>query len=87
MKKASGYSLCILSLLFLGWGAKLEAQNYVTTYAGTGIAGFVNGDTSIASFNRPFGIRWIVSRNDELYSPPSTPNPNALAGSYCWDRI
>ena len=56
MKKVSGFSLCILSLVLLIWGAKLEAQNYVTTYAGTGFAGFVNGDTSIASFNRPFGM-------------------------------
>ena len=34
----------------------LQSQNYVSTYAGTGGGGFVNGDTSIASFNRPFGI-------------------------------
>ncbi len=34
----------------------LYSQNYVTTYAGTGSPGFVNGDTSIASFNKPFGI-------------------------------
>jgi hypothetical protein len=31
-------------------------QNYVTTFAGTGSPGFVNGDTSTASFNKPFGI-------------------------------
>ncbi|MEE4258284.1 MAG: T9SS type A sorting domain-containing protein [Bacteroidales bacterium] len=41
--------------LFVGISA-LQSQNYVTTYAGTGSIGFVNGDTSIASFNRPFGI-------------------------------
>ncbi len=34
----------------------LQSQNYVSIYAGTGSSGFVNGDTSIASFNRPFGI-------------------------------
>lgn len=33
-----------------------NAQNYVTTYAGTGSPGFMNGDTSVASFNSPFGI-------------------------------
>jgi len=33
-----------------------QSQNYVSTYAGTGSSGFVNGDTSVASFNRPFGI-------------------------------
>ncbi len=32
------------------------SQNHVSTYAGTGSVGFVNGDTSIASFNKPFGI-------------------------------
>jgi hypothetical protein len=31
-------------------------QNYVTTYAGTGNPGYINGDTSEASFNKPFGI-------------------------------
>ncbi|MEZ5082287.1 MAG: T9SS type A sorting domain-containing protein [Bacteroidales bacterium] len=34
----------------------LCSQNYVTTLAGNGIAGFVNGDTSVAQFNKPFGI-------------------------------
>jgi hypothetical protein len=33
-----------------------HSQNFVTTYAGTGSPGFVNGDTSVASFNKPFGI-------------------------------
>ena len=36
--------------------SSLQSQNYVTTYAGTGSSGFINGDTSIASFNKPFGI-------------------------------
>ena len=31
-------------------------QNHVTTLAGTGSPGFVNGDTNIAQFNQPFGI-------------------------------
>ena len=47
-----------LALLFamILMAFQLGSQNYVTTYAGTGSIGFVNGDTSIASFNRPFGI-------------------------------
>lgn len=36
--------------------SQTEGQNYVTTYAGTGNPGFINGDTSVASFNKPFGI-------------------------------
>ncbi|OQX74092.1 MAG: hypothetical protein B6D61_11905 [Bacteroidetes bacterium 4484_249] len=50
------FVIFLLSLFFVISGNKSEAQNYVTTYAGTGSTGFVNGDTSIASFNRPFGI-------------------------------
>ena len=46
-------ALVPLNLLLL---MTVQTQNYVTTYAGTGSAGFVNGDTSIASFNKPFGI-------------------------------
>jgi DNA-binding beta-propeller fold protein YncE len=41
------------------------SQNYVTTYAGTGSPGFVNGDTSVASFNRPFGI--CIDQEGNLY--------------------
>jgi len=48
--------LFLLVLVCSAFGNNTHAQNYVTTYAGTGSAGFVNGDTSIASFNRPFGI-------------------------------
>ena len=54
--KSAGLSAFILFVLFIVLGNNLQAQNYVTTYAGTGSPGFVNGDTSIASFNRPFGI-------------------------------
>lgn len=43
----------------------ISAQNYVTTYAGTGSTGFVNGDTSIAQFNRPFGI--CIDQEGNLY--------------------
>ncbi|NQV02577.1 MAG: hypothetical protein HQ542_08030 [Bacteroidia bacterium] len=51
-----GFRAFILCMCFIVLGYTLKAQNYVTTYAGTGSPGFVNGDTSIASFNRPFGI-------------------------------
>lgn len=51
-----GSGIFIFCLLLTIGANSLEAQNYVTTYAGTGSSGFVNGDTSVASFNRPFGI-------------------------------
>ncbi|MBE0647325.1 MAG: T9SS type A sorting domain-containing protein [Bacteroidales bacterium] len=54
--RSVGVSILILSIFSMISGNTLEAQNYVTTYAGTGSPGFVNGDTSVASFNRPFGI-------------------------------
>ncbi|MCK5339239.1 MAG: hypothetical protein KAJ50_10520, partial [Bacteroidales bacterium] len=46
----------ILMVAFVLFTNMLQSQNYVSTYAGTGSPGFVNGDTSVASFNRPFGI-------------------------------
>ncbi|MCK5765389.1 MAG: T9SS type A sorting domain-containing protein [Bacteroidales bacterium] len=46
----------ILMVAFVLFTNMLQSQNYVSTYAGTGSSGFVNGDTSVASFNRPFGI-------------------------------
>ncbi len=48
--------LALVILVMALYPAPVGAQNYVTTLAGTGSAGFVNGDTSIASFNSPFGI-------------------------------
>ena len=53
--------LCLSFLLL----TDISAQNYVTTYAGTGSAGFVNGDTSIAQFNKPFGI--CIDQEGNLY--------------------
>ena len=52
MLKSLVWTLAITCLYSFG----VQSQNYVTTYAGTGSSGFVNGDTSVASFNRPFGI-------------------------------
>ncbi len=49
----SFFRVFILTIIF---ASAVHSQNYVTTYAGTGSPGFVNGDTSIASFSHPFGI-------------------------------
>lgn len=63
--KTIAFSALFLHVLLFVVGNDLEAQNFVTTYAGTGSAGFVNGDTSIASFNRPFGI--CIDPDGNLY--------------------
>ncbi len=55
--------LFLIFILF--FGISLNSQNFVTTYAGTGSPGFVNGDTSIASFNKPFGI--CIDPDGNLY--------------------
>lgn len=46
----------LIALNIVLFSSIANSQNYVTTYAGTGSTGFVNGDTSVASFNKPFGI-------------------------------
>lgn len=56
-------SLFFVLLCFLF--AEVNSQNYVTTYAGTGNPGFVNGDTSVAAFNQPFGI--CIDTDGNLY--------------------
>lgn len=43
----------------------VSGQNYVSTYAGTGSPGYVNGDTSLAQFNKPFGI--CLDQEGNLY--------------------
>ena len=53
--------LLVLILSFLA--PVLPAQNTVGTLAGDGIAGFTNGDTSIARFNSPNGIGIDTSGN------------------------
>lgn len=52
-KRFFSYCLMLVSIVL---AINLSAQNYVTTYAGTGSPGFANGDTSVAMFNQVFGI-------------------------------
>jgi hypothetical protein len=59
------FRLIILGLVNLFPVTAIYTQNFVTTYAGTGNPGFVNGDTSIASFNKPFGI--CIDQEGNLY--------------------
>ncbi|MEO7173819.1 MAG: T9SS type A sorting domain-containing protein [Flavobacterium sp.] len=42
---------------------KITAAGYVTTFAGTGIAGFLNGAANVAQFNVPFSIAVDASEN------------------------
>lgn len=62
------FTLRIIGFIFIlsfCLDSSLQAQNYVTTYAGTGSPGFVNGDTSEAQFNKPFGI--CIDAQGNLY--------------------
>jgi sugar lactone lactonase YvrE len=59
------FRIIIAGLVNLFFISANHAQNFVTTYAGTGSPGFVNGDTSIASFNKPFGI--CIDQEGNLY--------------------
>ena len=59
------FRLIILGLVNLFPVTAIYTQNFVTTYAGTGSPGFVNGDTSVASFNKPFGI--CIDQEGNLY--------------------
>lgn len=62
----SNYLLTMLTVLVFGFFvSNISAQNSVTTLAGTGLPGFINGDTSIAQFNSPFGI--CIDQEGNLY--------------------
>ena len=74
--RTSSY-LIILLLSVSFFTRPLGAQNYVTTYAGTGSAGFVNGDTSVAQFNQTFGI--CIDQEGNIYL--------ADAGNHCIRKI
>ena len=67
--------MAVLVIIFISFSA--FAQNYVTTYAGTGTPGFMNGDTSVAQFNQPFGI--AIDPEGNLYL--------ADAGNHCIRKI
>ncbi len=56
MKSSTTRILFLNLILAFFISTTIQSQNYVSTYAGTGSTGFVNGDTSVASFNKPFGI-------------------------------
>ena len=48
--------LCYFFLLLAVSSTLSFSQNQVTTYAGNGFPGFLNGDTTTARFNQPFGL-------------------------------
>ena len=62
MKK--NYSSVITFFLLIAHSF-IHAQNYVTTYAGDGVSGLVNGDTAVARFKAPFGI--CIDKNENLF--------------------
>lgn len=75
--KLSTIFVNLLVLFTLAALQTAQTQNYVTTYAGTGEFGFVNGDTSVAQFNQPFGICLDTEGNVYL----------ADAGNHCIRKI
>jgi sugar lactone lactonase YvrE len=66
------FSLCILLISF-----SQKAQNFVSTYAGNGTPGLVNGDTITARFNTPFGM--CIDKFENIYI--------ADAGNNCIRKI
>jgi sugar lactone lactonase YvrE len=42
---------------------KITASGYVTTFAGSGVAGFLNGTADVAQFNTPFAVAVDASEN------------------------
>ena len=55
----------LFAIAFLLSTTLTYGQTYVTTYAGTGTAGFVNGDTAVAKFSSPFGM--CKDKNGNIY--------------------
>jgi sugar lactone lactonase YvrE len=55
----------ILYLTFLFTITIFKGQNHVTTYAGNGTSGLINGDTSAASFKNPFGM--CIDKFNNIY--------------------
>lgn len=65
MKQNLLFNSILALIILIVFSIDLDAQNHVTTYAGTGSSGFMNGDTSVAEFNRPFGI--CIDQEGNLY--------------------
>ncbi len=51
--------------MFFTINFEVHGQLYVDTYAGTGIQGFVNGDTSVAQLYWPYGV--ATDNNNNVY--------------------
>jgi sugar lactone lactonase YvrE len=49
---------------------KITASGYVTTFAGSGVAGFLNGTADVAQFNIPYSI--AVDASENIYVTEST---------------
>jgi sugar lactone lactonase YvrE/CO dehydrogenase/acetyl-CoA synthase epsilon subunit len=49
---------------------KITASGYVTTFAGSGVAGFLNGAANVAQFNIPYSI--AVDASENVYVTEST---------------
>jgi len=60
-------ALILLSLIFSS-----QAQNYVTTYAGTGVNGYADGDTATCKFKGIFGI--CMDHSGNLYIADNSDN-------------
>ena len=51
---------------------KITASGYVSTFAGCGVAGFLNGTADVAQFNIPYSI--AVDASENVYVTESTSN-------------
>lgn len=76
----------IAILIFTITNQALAQSNYVSTYAGTGALGLVNGDTSVAKFKAPFGM--CIDASDNLFIADQTNNcirkitPQGIVSTY-----
>src|SRR6185369_13600236 len=78
------YSLLIICFITISFQPlTVEAQNVVTTYSGTGSAGFKNGARDTAAFHSPFGL--CIDKNNNIYIADNANNCirkiNTVAGT------